>query len=151
MTADARLQQALDALRLRGERVTEARRTVLAALAGVPDHSTAEQVVAAVETGAGEVHRATVYRTLDTLTALGIVTHVHVGHGATAYHLGDRAHLHAQCRACGRVVDVPADVLDDAHARLREVARFHLDAAHVALSGLCDGCHTAGTSPGRDP
>lgn len=114
---------------------------MLAALAELPDHPTAEQVVAAVEEGPSDVHRATVYRTLDTLTGLGIVTHVHVGHGATAYHLDDRTHLHAQCRVCGRVVDVPANVLDDVHARLQEVAGFHLDAAHVALSGQCASCH----------
>jgi Fur family ferric uptake transcriptional regulator len=128
-------------LRRSGERVTEPRRAVLWALARLPDHPTAEQVVAAVEATPSEVHRATVYRTLETLTGLGIVTHVHVGHGATAYHLNDRAHLHAQCQGCGSVVDVPDDVLDEVSARLQEVAGFHLDPAHVALSGRCAQCH----------
>lgn len=146
MTPQRRLDAALRTLRRCGERVTEARRAVLAALAALPDHPTAEQVVAAVEAGPSEVHRATVYRTLDTLTELGIVTHVHVGHGGTAYHLDERSHLHAQCRACGNVVDVPSDVLDDVRVRLHDVAGFHLDATHVALSGQCDACHSASTA-----
>lgn len=133
-------------MRRRGQRVTAPRRAVLTALAGLPDHPTAEQVVAAVEAGEGDVHRATVYRTLDTLTSLGIVTHVHVGHGGTAYHLDDQTHLHAQCQGCGQVVDVPADVLDDVSARLQDVAGFHLDPAHVALSGRCSHCHQAATT-----
>jgi Fur family ferric uptake transcriptional regulator len=141
VSATARLDTALAVLRRSGERVTEPRRAVLWALARLPDHPTAEQVVAAVEATPSEVHRATVYRTLETLTGLGIVTHVHVGHGATAYHLNDRAHLHAQCQGCGSVVDVPDDVLDEVSARLQEVAGFHLDPAHVALSGRCAQCH----------
>jgi len=143
MTADARLERALATLRRNGERVTEPRRAVLVALASSGDHPTAEQVVAAVEAGPSEVHRATVYRTLETLSGLGIVTHVHVGHGGTAYHLDDDTHLHAQRQRCGAVVDVPDDLLNDVSARLHDVAGFHLDPAHVALSGRCSGCHEA--------
>lgn len=139
--ADTRLDAALAALRRTGGRVTQPRRAVLAALASMPDHPTAEQVVAAVEAGPDDVHRATVYRTLDTLTGLGIVSHVHVGHGGTAYHLVDADHLHAQCHDCGSVVDVPDDILDGVRARLRDVAGFELDPSHVALSGRCADCH----------
>jgi Fur family ferric uptake transcriptional regulator len=140
--ADTRLDDALAALRRGGERVTEPRRAVLQALADLPDHPTAEQVVTAVEARSAGVHRATVYRTLETLTALGIVTHVHVGHGGTAYHLAERRHLHAQCHTCGAVVDVPDDVLDGVRARLHEVAGFDVDPSHVALSGRCAACRT---------
>jgi len=119
--------------------VTEPRRAVLEALARLPDHPTAEQIVGAVEASAPAVHRATVYRTLETFTDLGIVTHVHVGHGPTNYHLAEQHHLHAQCQRCGRVVDLPAEVLDDVQARMATLG-FELDATHVALSGLCAQC-----------
>ncbi len=142
MATDTRLDAALDALRHGGERLTEPRRAVLQALTELPDHPTAEQVVAAVESSAPAVHRATVYRTLETLTSLGIVTHVHVGHGGTAYHLVAQRHLHAQCHDCGAVVDVPDDVLDGVRATLDKVAGFDLDPSHVALSGRCGTCRT---------
>lgn len=149
MPVDSRLDEALDALRRRGERVTEPRRAVLEALARLPDHPTAEEVVEAVEASAPAVHRATVYRTLETFTDLGIVTHVHVGHGGTSYHLAEQSHLHAQCQHCGRVVDVPGEVLDDVRTRLEDLSGFELDATHVALSGLCAQCRSdAGESPG---
>ena len=140
VVTDARLDAALTALREHGERVTEPRRSVLAALVDLPDHPTAEQVVTAVEQSPADVHRATVYRTLETLVALGIVTHVHVGHGGTAYHLAEQSHLHAQCHHCGSVVDVPADALDQVRAVLRDVAGFELEPSHVALSGRCADC-----------
>jgi Fur family transcriptional regulator, ferric uptake regulator len=140
MDPDARLSASVEAMRRRGQRVTRARLAVMHALASLPDHPTAEQVVGAVERADSGVHRATVYRTLETLTGLGIVTHVHVGHGATAYHLAERSHVHGHCRSCGSVVDLPANVLDPVRAALLRDLGFELDAAHVALSGRCAQC-----------
>jgi Fur family ferric uptake transcriptional regulator len=134
------VQDALDALRGRGERITHARRAVITALAALPDHPTAEQVVSRVEATADGVHRATVYRVLDSLGELGIVSHVHVGHGATSYHLAERSHVHGHCRTCGSVVDLPEGMLVDVRQRLLVEHGFELDAGHIALSGRCATC-----------
>jgi Fur family ferric uptake transcriptional regulator len=113
---------------------------VITALAALPDHPTAEQVVSQVEATADGVHRATVYRVLDSLSALGIVSHVHVGHGATSYHLADRSHVHGHCRTCGTVVDLPESTLVAVRERLLVEHGFELDAGHIALSGRCAAC-----------
>jgi Fur family ferric uptake transcriptional regulator len=134
-------------LRARGERVTHPRRVVIEVLAALPGHPTAEQVVAAVEAADTGVHRATVYRVLEALTALGIVSHVHVGHGGTSYHLADPGHLHAHCGACGAVVDLPADLLAQVRAQLLERHGFALDASHIALSGRCRTCRAEPVQP----
>jgi Fe2+ or Zn2+ uptake regulation protein len=136
-------------LRARGERMTEPRRAVLRVLAERSEHLSAEDVVTAVTSQDARAHRASVYRTLEALSVLGVVQHVHVGHGRTAYHLirDARPHLHAQCRACGRVQDLPADLLDEVAARTRTGTGFVLDAAHVALSGLCAGCAAQDSPP----
>lgn len=122
--------------------MTRPRRVVLTALARRGGHLSAEDVVTAVAAVDGAVHRASVYRTLEALSELGVVQHLHVGHGATAYHLvtGSGPHLHAQCRVCGGVFDLPGDLLDDVAVVLSEQHRFLLDAGHVALSGVCVGC-----------
>jgi Fe2+ or Zn2+ uptake regulation protein len=132
-------------LRERGERMTGPRRAVLAALAASGGHLAAEDVVAAVADVDSTVHRASVYRTLDALCGLGVVQHVHIGHGATAYHLVHEVdpHVHVQCSSCGCVVDLPADVLDAAARRMVEEAGFVLDPTHVALSGTCADCMSA--------
>jgi Fur family ferric uptake transcriptional regulator len=129
-------------LRERGERMTGPRKAVLAVLAASGGHLGAEDVVAAVADVDPTVHRASVYRTLDALCDLGVVQHVHIGHGATAYHLvhaGD-AHVHAQCNSCGAMVDLPIDVLEEAAGRMVREAGFVLDPTHVALSGTCAAC-----------
>jgi Fur family ferric uptake transcriptional regulator len=129
-------------LRARGERMTGPRRAVLAVLAERGEHLSADQVLDGVAGHDPSVHRASVYRTLEALSDLGVVQHVHVGHGGTAYHLvqdGAR-HLHAQCRICGAVHDLPTDLLDEVAARLSRRHAFVLDAGHVALSGMCRSC-----------
>lgn len=163
-----RVHRALEALRRRGERVTPARSAVLRVLDaadGSDEHLTAEQVgirVGELEPG---IHRATVYRTLTSLTDAGLLSHVHLGGSGTVYHLvdevvgpGDREayaagpaaagdaashahdHAHVQCDSCGRVMDVPPDALEPVAARLLADLGFRLDTAHAALLGRCADC-----------
>ncbi len=122
--------------------MTNPRRVVLAVLARRGGHMAAEELVTAVAEADPRVHRASVYRVLEAFAELGVVQHVHVGHGATAYHLtGDHGpHLHVQCRRCGSVQDAPAGVLDDAARQLTGKLGFELDPGHVALSGVCRTC-----------
>jgi len=132
-------------LRARGERMTQPRRVVLAVLADHADHLSAEQVVTAVEERDPSVHRSTVYRTLETLADVGVVQHVHLGHGPTLYHLtpvgGD--HVHLQCVSCGSIADAPIDVLTATAEHLSRIHGFRLDLGHVALSGTCADCRVA--------
>lgn len=131
-------------LRERGERMSEPRRAILETLHGREDHLPAEQILAEVTASYPSVHRATVYRALDALAELGVVQHVHVGHGATTYHLAGRdRHLHAQCRACGAVLDLPRSLLDDAASQIFTGSGFLLDPDHTALSGICSACRSA--------
>jgi Fur family transcriptional regulator, ferric uptake regulator len=160
-TAVDHAEQAAEAtglLRSVGQRVTQPRVAVLAhILAAGEDHLSAEDVLALVSEHDDGVHRATVYRTLDGLVTAGLLRHVHLDRGLTAYHLvkaprpDGRHHLHAQCSSCGRVVDLPANVLGDTATRVRSASGFELDASHVALSGRCADCVSlAEATPGED-
>lgn len=146
-TADALVAQVHEQLRRRGERMTSGRRAVLTALSRHPGHLNADEVFDAVAEQDATIARSTIYRTLEALSALGVVQHIHLGHGATAYHLtgGDLSHLHAQCRSCGDIYDLPANLLDQVAGRLTEEFDFRLDPAHAALSGICAACRAART------
>lgn len=87
-----RVLRALAALRRRGERVTPARCAVLRVIDAADrsdEHLTAEQVGARVGEFEPSIHRATVYRTLTSLTDAGLLSHVHLGGSGTVYHLVD--------------------------------------------------------------
>ena len=130
----------LSLLRARGDRVTASRRAVIEALLAGDHHVTADEIVARVARNHPEVHRATVYRTLDRLEEVGVITHVHLGHGPSTFHLNDRPHHHAVCSVCGAVVEVPLAALDGLADRLRAEHGFELSPQHFALSGRCRTC-----------
>jgi Fur family ferric uptake transcriptional regulator len=138
------LHAAVGALRERGERVTLARRAVLEVLARTHEHLSADDVAVLLEATHPSVHRASVYRTLDLLTRLGIVSHIHANGGATVYHLAaapaGHEHLHAHCRLCGSVVVVPADALAATTARVASATGFRVEPAQSALVGVCAEC-----------
>ncbi len=138
------VDRALGRLRDKGHRVTTPRRVVIEALVRSEGHPSADELCVDIERRHPGVHRTTVYRTLEMLTDLGQVTHVHMGHGATAYHLAgsgaDHGHLHARCQVCRRVFDLPEDLLEPIRSRLALDSDFLLDPRHVALSGTCRTC-----------
>jgi len=134
----------IDGLRAAGLRVTAPRRAVCEVLADSPeDHMSAADITERVS-GAG-IDLSTVYRTLDTLEGLGLVHHVHLGHGAGAYHVtGSHRHHHLVCESCGVVVDVPLSELRNAIESVTGPHGFVAD-GHFAIVGKCASC--AGRAP----
>ncbi|QEW04130.1 Fur family transcriptional regulator [Microbacterium lushaniae] len=139
------LRAAMAHLRAHGQRMTEPRRAVLHALAGSADHLTADEVVDLL--AESDVHRATVYRTLDLLAASGVVSQRRTASGATGYHLAatgaGRAHLHGHCVDCGAVVMLPLGAFRSLTNQLRATTGFVLAPDRSALAGRCESCAAA--------
>jgi Fur family ferric uptake transcriptional regulator len=135
-----RLERILDLLRQDGGRITTARRAVVTALVATDDHRTADELAESVQAGHPDVHRSTVYRTLDALERLGVVVHTHLGHGGGVYHLADQRHQHLVCESCGRITEVPERALDPLVRGLQKHYGFAVHAGHFALMGVCADC-----------
>lgn len=137
-----------EALRARGMRATPQRRLVLEAVIAL-GHGTPEKVCERVQNVAPAVNLTTVYRTLELLEDLGVVSHTHLGHGAPTYHPSDEAdHIHLVCRRCGSVSEADLAL---AEALARSVAGRHgfaTDLAHLSLHGVCRSCAGAGEVSG---
>ncbi len=141
--SDQRLDQLLGLLRASGGRVTTSRRAILAALLEAGPHVTADELATYVKERHPDVHMSTIYRTLETLTALGVVVHVHLGHGRAVFHMADEVHEHLVCGRCGEVVEAPSEVFSELARRIEDEYGFSLDRGHFALSGLCSSCRLA--------
>lgn len=129
-----------DELRQRGERITRPRRHVLDALTRSTRHLTADEVLAAVQRDDPTIHRATVYRTLETFRRIGLVEHTHLGHGPAVYHLIDDLHQHLVCEHCGRVVEAPSSLFQSVERELRDDYGFVMRPMHFAVVGRCRRC-----------
>ena len=129
-------------LREKGYRLTPQRQLVLEAVAAIR-HGTPEEIFAEVRRRAEGVNISTVYRTLELLEELGLVTHTHLGHGAPAYHAPvERQHLHLVCESCGGVTEAELDVADSLVGRLDEEHGFATDLQHFAIYGRCATCRS---------
>lgn len=140
MAAADRFEAVLELLRTNGGRVTSPRRAILRSLIDHDGHPTAEQLTADVQARHPDTHESTVYRFLDDLERLGVIDHVHLGHGPAVYHFADDTHHHLVCEACGRVVEVPDRALDDLRRRLRSDFDFEMEPRHFAVPGRCRSC-----------
>lgn len=140
-TYDRMVQSSLaEMLRARGLRLTAQRQLVLQAVHDL-GHATPEQVHAAVREVAAGVNITTIYRTLELLEQLGLVTHTHLSHGAPTYHpAGEKAHVHLVCRSCGAVDEIAPELLRPLADRLADERGFEVDIGHVALFGTCGKC-----------
>jgi Fur family transcriptional regulator, ferric uptake regulator len=130
-------------LRAGGVRVTAPRRAVVEALAAIGSHATAEQLHDHVRARHPEVSASSVYRTMELLARLGIVTHVHLGHGPAEYHLAHEEHAHLVCEGCGAVVEIPRQLTEPFVRDVRHRLGFVPDLQHFALTGRCAGCESA--------
>ncbi|HXU98434.1 MAG TPA: Fur family transcriptional regulator [Jiangellaceae bacterium] len=127
-------------LRAQGYRLTPQRELVLAAVRQL-DHGSPEEILSRVRESAKGVNISTVYRALELLEKLGLVSHTHLGHGAPAYHATTEPdHLHLVCRNCERVTEVEptiaAGLVGDVAARFG----FRTDLRHLTVFGICREC-----------
>jgi Fe2+ or Zn2+ uptake regulation protein len=139
----ARRDRLVAMIRDHGGRVTTARRALVTALVQARGHVTADDLAALVQKAQPDVHLSTIYRSLDALERIGIVDHVHLGHGRAVYHLADEPHQHLVCEVCGAVVEVPDATFADLSDTLRRGYGFTIRPNHFAVLGRCRAC--AGT------
>jgi Fur family transcriptional regulator, ferric uptake regulator len=138
--AEQRTQAWDEELRARGYRVTPQRQLVLEAIA-ILDHATPEEIAERVQQTARGVNISTIYRTLELLDKIGLVTHTHLHHGAPTYHLASEAdHVHLVCQSCGRVSEVPPDGIRPLVIALEQEQGFETDVTHLTVFGRCADC-----------
>lgn len=131
---------ALQALRGADSRLTPARRAVVEALAGRA-HLTAPEVVEAVQAQAPEISRASVYRTLDLLTRLGICQAATLGGPLVRYMLTPTGtHHHLVCSRCQRSFEFDSCGLTALIPELEARTGFRIHGHLLEAYGLCPDC-----------
>jgi Fe2+ or Zn2+ uptake regulation protein len=132
----------LDRLSAAGRRRSAPRQAIVEMLVRAKGHVTADELAEDVQRRFESVNISTVYRTLDTLEDLGIVDHVHLGHGRAIYHLADDDHQHLVCESCEAVEEIPLDKLRPLFRTIERDHGFEVDRRHFAIVGRCRRCRT---------
>jgi Fur family ferric uptake transcriptional regulator len=87
------------------------------------------------------VDLSTIYRTLERLCHLRILSETDLGRGCTEYEIvTDQPHHHLVCRHCHQVVDLDHGYLASLAQAIHQDTGFEPIMDHFAIFGLCPGC-----------
>ncbi|MCP4536550.1 MAG: transcriptional repressor [Chloroflexi bacterium] len=129
-------------LRKQGYRLTPQREMIVDVIAHTGRHVTVEEVFEQVRARTNAVNVATIYRTLDLLAELGLVSRTDLGGKVTYATLHHGPHCHLVCRHCGHVIEVDHDLVTSLEKQCREQYGFEAKLHHFAISGVCAGCQS---------
>jgi Fur family transcriptional regulator, ferric uptake regulator len=133
-------------LKQRGYRLTPQREMLFTALAASGKHHSAEELLKRVRRAYPRVNQSVVYRNLDLLSQLGLISRVDLGRGRIEYEVHHHPHHHhLVCRHCGRAMEVSSDAFAALQQQLLREHGFNADMDHLAIYGLCASCSTKTT------
>lgn len=136
----SRHAKVLELLKAQGYRITPQRVLVLEAISEHQGHMQVEEILRRVQQDYPYIDVATVYRTLQLLKRLHLVTEIETG-GSARYELtADGGHHHMVCRQCGRAFNLSPSYLEELRQRLIKEFGFEPDLQHFTLSGRCADC-----------
>lgn len=135
------LNQLLERLRAGGQRLTPQRMLILELLYAHGDHATADEIFAAAQERYPYLNISTVYRTLELLRDIGVISETDLGDGKRQFALlsGDRHH-HLICLNCGSVREIDDAPFDALRMGLRAAHGFEARIDHLAIFGTCQAC-----------
>ncbi len=124
-----------------GYRLTPQRIMILSAIENSNNHISAEEIYAQIVAKYPNVNISTVYRTLELLKRLGLVTETDLGEGRVRYHPAEKGHHHhLVCRECGAIIDLDESLLAPLKSALLQEYKFVADLRHLAILGRCVNC-----------
>lgn len=131
------LTEAVSVLASHGYRMTGPRKTLLARVLEKDRPFTAEQLVAELP----DIGRATIYRTLEILASVDLLTRLLQPGGHPAYVTGAPGHRHhLVCSECGAVVAFTNCPVEELVRELTRETSFSISSHHLEVVGVCPGC-----------
>jgi len=133
-----------------GFRCTLPREVILDILYKTKSHLSAEDIYFKVHSIYPQIGLTTVYRTLDLLNKMGLISRFDFGDGKARYELikeGETSHHHHLiCRKCNKVIDYTDFIKEETRfiKKIEEVLskkhNFAIESHEIHFQGLCNKC-----------
>jgi Fur family ferric uptake transcriptional regulator len=133
-----------------GYRFTAPRKAIIEVLQGEKGHLSAEEIYERVCERFPGTGLATVYRTLEVLTQMGMVSKFDFGDGRARYEYTvgrtEEHHHHLICTCCRRIInysefiDEELEFLKRAEEGLSKKYKFEIKDHSIGFYGLCEDC-----------
>ncbi len=127
-----------------GYRLTEPRRAVAELIAAREGHFSAADLLDDARVRRLGIGRATVFRSLDLLTELGVLERLELPNGEHAYVPCEPVHHHhVVCSRCGRVTEIDDRGLTAAVEDIERATGWQVEGHRLELYGRCPRCRTS--------
>jgi Fur family ferric uptake transcriptional regulator len=136
-------EQLVTRLRDAGYKITPARLAVLQVIEAEDMHLNPGEILEQGRALCPKLGRATVYRTLEVLTRLGIVRPIYLGDGAPSFIRTDGGHHHLVCADCGAVVEFDECIAEELTQELQSRFGFQIQSHLLEFYGRCPQCVSA--------
>ncbi len=131
----------VEALRKSGYKLTGPRLTILQILEDSHGHVTSTELLSLVEQRDPSIGRASVFRTLDLMTKLGIIWSSVQGGSTIHYMLMPGGHHHhIVCTNCHKLIEFQECRLSTLIASLEVEYNVQIDGHLLELFGVCEDC-----------
>lgn len=131
-------------MQAKGLRLTHQRRILADLLDRAEEHLDAEAVYRLARKKDPSIHRATVYRTLNTLKKLGLVDELDLMHVTGDRHYYEVRpqvfHIHLVCMSCGAVEEPSGPFWENMRARVQGETGFRPETVRLEMGGQCVAC-----------
>ena len=135
-----------DKLKAKGFKLTPQRRSIVDTVVGAAGrHLSIEEIYNLVKQSCPEIGLATVYRTIQILDDINVVSKLDLNDGCLRYELSlnnedDHNHHHLICNNCGAVIEVREDLLDMLEDTIEKNYDFKIKDHDLRVFGICKNC-----------
>lgn len=139
------LEKVKDKLKEKGFKLTPQRRATLEVIINNQGkHLSTEEIYDLVKVDCPEIGLATVYRTLQLLDEISVISKMSLDDGCSRYELNnhedDHQHHHLICQKCGDIIEVEIDLLEHLEEEIEKVYNFKIQDHKVKFFGECSKC-----------
>lgn len=135
-----------DKLKETGFKITPQRRAIVEILIQHNDkHLSSEEIYDLVRENCPEIGLATVYRTMQLLDDVGVISKLNLDDGCIRYEIcldknDSHNHHHLICKNCSKIIEVKEDLLDTIENEIQKHYKFDILDHDVKFYGLCEEC-----------
>ncbi|MCD5413862.1 MAG: transcriptional repressor [Clostridiales bacterium] len=132
-------------LKEKGYKLTPQRRAVLEVIISSEGrHLNTEEIYDIVKKNCPDIGLATVYRTIQLLDKLDIISTLYLDDGCNRYEFniqdGEHHHHHLICDNCSKVIEVKIDLLEKLKDEIQSNYNFVITDHKVQFYGKCEDC-----------
>jgi len=144
-----KMENLIDSLKERlkdkGYKLTPQRRATLdTIIENQGKHLNTEEIYDLVKEKCPEIGLATVYRTLQLLDEMSVLSKLNLDDGCIRYELNnneaDHQHHHLICQNCSDVIEVEIDLLEHLEEEIEKKHNFIIQDHAVKFFGICSKC-----------